>query len=90
MELKINKYTFNVTNKDWILDNGSCYQCMTLKHSVYEQNIRCSRDHVTIMGKNQFKQLVKENKLIDYTEKFHIKHPTWYVGCKIWKFNMEE
>jgi hypothetical protein len=32
MKLKINRYEFEVTNKDIILDNGSCYQCLTLKH----------------------------------------------------------
>ena len=90
MELKINKYMFNVTNRDWVLDNGSCYQCMTLKHSAYDYSVRCRRDYVTIMSKTQFKQLVKENKLIDYTEKFHIKHPGHYIACKIWKFNVED
>ena len=89
MELKINKYTFNVKNSDWILDNGACYQCMTLKHSAYDYSIRCRKDYVTIMSKKQFNQLVKENKLIDITGYFHKKYNK-YHGCKIWKFNVEE
>lgn len=51
MKLKINKWEFDVTDQDWILDNGNCYQCMTLKHSVYEQSIRESRMQVTKMSK---------------------------------------
>ena len=66
MLIKINRYTFNVTNKDWVLDNGSCYQCMTLRHNTTWRNNLC-KPEVTIMSKSQLKQLVKENKLVDIT-----------------------
>ena len=89
MELKVNKYIFNVTNRDWILDNGACYQCMTLKHSAWDQSVRCRRDYITIMSKKQFKQLLRENKLVDVTEYFHKKYNR-YNGCKIWRFNVED
>lgn len=89
MKLKINRYEFDVTNKDWILDNGACYQCMTLTHRMLEYKVAL-RDVPTMMSKKQFKQLVKENKLIDYTEQYFKNHPNYFhKGCKIWRFNVE-
>lgn len=32
MKIKINRYEFDVTNKDIVMDNGVIYQCVTLKH----------------------------------------------------------
>lgn len=91
MTLKIGRYTFeNITNKDWILDNGACYQCITLTHRSDDG----SRFHIvknvpTIMSKKQFKQLIKEDKIVRYTElEFS---PTWKSnssGCKAWRFNI--
>ena len=89
MKLKINRYEFDVSNKDWILDNGVCYQCMTLTHRVYETKYHIGRNIATEMSKAQFKQLVKEGKLIDITEAYQQKYPNRYPGCKIWKFNVE-
>jgi len=87
MILKINRYTFNVTNKDWILDNGACYLCMTLRHR--EKVMLHYADVPTIMSKKQFKQLFKENKLIDCSKAFHKKYNR-YTNCLIWKFNVGE
>ena len=89
MILKINRYTFNVTNKDWILDNGACYQCMTLKHKTTTMPYHIVKEYPTIMSKIQFNKLLKENKIIDITDYFHNKHYK-YLGCKIWKFNVGE
>lgn len=85
MRLKINKYEFEVTNKDWILDNGACYQCITLKHRVYEQSVRESREYPTKMSKKQFKQLVKDGILYEVTNS--PQNERW-KGCRIWKFNI--
>ncbi len=90
MRLKINRYEFDVSNKDWILDNGFCYQCMTLTH--YDRNASWISSHkqcATQMSKKQFNQLVKEGKLIDYTEDFRKAYPNIYIGCKVWKFNVK-
>lgn len=84
MELKINKYIFNITNKDWVLDNGACYQCLTLTHAVYEPRLYQVKHVPTLMSKNQFKQLVKDNNLI---EVFNTEQNKMYPGCRIWKFN---
>lgn len=85
--LKINKYEFDVTEKDLILDNGSCYQCITLTHNVYDPKLYMSKKVPTYMSKTQFKQLRKENKLIDVSEAFHRMYPGRYPGTTIWKFN---
>lgn len=85
MKLKINKYEFDVTDKDWILDNGACYQCITLKHRVYEQSVRESREYPTKMSKKQFKQPVKDGVLVEL--KGTELNKRW-LGCRIWKFNI--
>ena len=92
MKLKINRYEFDVTNRDWILDNGSCYQCMTLTHRVLEYKVKLI-DTPTIMSKLQFKQLVKENKLIEVPKQRlpeQIRSRYSEDWCRIWKFNVEE
>lgn len=86
MKLKINKWEFDVTDQDWILDNGACYQCMTLKHSVYEQSIRESRMQVTKMSKKQFKQLVKDGILYEVTNSPQNER---YKDCRVWKFKID-
>lgn len=89
MELKINKYIFsNITNKDWVLDNGSIYQAMTLRHRVYDTRYYLAKDVETIMSKMQFKQLVKDGLLVRDIERESKNFP--YAGCKAWRFNVEE
>lgn len=91
MELKINRYNFDVTNEDWILDNGSCYQCMTLTHKTL--NLHHISDMPTIMSKKQFMELKKKNLLIDDTETFKQLYPRRFgcwEGLKIWRFNIND
>ena len=83
MRLKINKYEFEVTDRDWILDNGATYQCITLKHTVYEQSIRESVYYPTKMSKAQFKKLVKDGILYEVKDSPQNKR---YKGCRIWRF----
>lgn len=90
MELKINRYNFDVTNEDWILDNGACYQCMTLTHKTL--NLHHISDMPTIMSKKQFMELKKENLLIDDTETFKQLYPHRFgcwEGLKIWRFDIK-
>lgn len=84
MKLKINKWEFEVTDKDWILDNGVCYQCVTLTHSVLCGNWG-SKDISTIMSKTQFNKLRKENLIVEWKDcPYKSKFVT---NVKIWKFN---
>lgn len=85
MKLKINKYEFEVSNNDWILDNGSCYQCMTLTHKEWSCKNILLRDAPTIMSKKQFKQLVKDGILYEVTNSPQNER---YKGCRIWKFHI--
>lgn len=87
MKLKINRYEFNVTNKDWILDNGACYQCMTLTHPEWSCRNILLRDTPTKMSRKQFKQLVKDGILVEVKNTNVNKR---YPECRIWKFNVEE
>ena len=92
MILKINKYTFNnITNKDWVLDNGACIQCMTLKHRGTDgSRYRLIKEYPTIMSQKQFKQLVKQGKLVyskELSDKFYPGETGW---CKVYKFNVTE
>lgn len=85
MLLKIGRNEYNVSNRDWILDNGACYQCMTLKYSVYDPRLYENRSQVQVMSKKMFKELLKKDQLI---EVFDI--PMRYKGCRIWRFNFDE
>lgn len=87
MKLKINRWEFDVTNEDWVLDNGAIYQCLTLKHWAYNSGLRIYQQVTTVMSKKQFNQLVKENKLT----KFHNgRLSLYYPDCTFWKFNLGE
>lgn len=83
MKLKINKWEFDVTDQDWILDNGNCYQCMTLKHHTWDW---LHPEAVTIMSKTQFKKLVKDGILYEVTNS--PQNEQW-KGCRIWKFKID-
>lgn len=89
MDLKINRYLCeNITNRDWILDNNACYQVMTRTH--YSTFHLISRQEIIIMSKKQFKQLLKEGKLIRFIELENSeKFKTHYGGCKAWRFNVD-
>ena len=95
MDLKINKYEFkNITNTDWILDNGSCYQCMTLTHiETSGRPYYIPRSYPTIMSKKQFATLLKQGLVVRYetmenSPKF--KKMYSYANCKAWRFNIDE
>ena len=84
MELKIGKNTYNITNKDWILDNGSIYQCMTLTYKVYDSKVHSSKNQIQVMSKKMFKDLVKAGQLVEFTTN-NLNNK--YKGCKFWRFN---
>lgn len=91
MKLKINRWEFNVTNNDWVLDNGSIYQCLTLRHHSPTASMSSCYNTATIMSKKQFNELVKLGKLIDATEEYSKKFLSdRFNNCKIWRFNVEE
>lgn len=91
MKLKINKWEFDITQDDWILDNGSIYQCPTLRHHSPSASMSNCYSAATVMSKKQFNSLIKEGKLIDATDEFLAKvSPNRFIGCKIWKFKIEE
>lgn len=91
MKLKINRYEFEVTNKDIILDNGSCYQCLTLKHP--QRNTQSytwiKHDIPTMMSKKQFEELLKNNQVVLLSEEKFPKLYSRYKGCMLWRFNVE-
>lgn len=89
MKIKINKWEFDVTNNDLILDNGSIYQCITLMHHSPSASMSSCYSTITKMSKKQFNQLLKENKLVDVTKEFNEKYPNRYINCKMWRFNVD-
>ncbi len=64
MEIKCGVRTFNVTNKDLILDNGACYQLITQK---YFQDWYY---HTPKVAKTLFKKLLKEGKIKKSEKKY--------------------
>lgn len=95
MNLKINRYMCeNITNKDWVLDNGSCYIVYTRTHTIYESSYGIPRECKIIMSKTQFNRLVKEGMLVRFTEIEKTKK--WkerfgrYDCMSAWRFNVEE
>ena len=96
MKMKINRYEFDVTNKDIIMDNGAIYQCVTLTHDShpYSGSYRyIAQKTATIMSKQQFNTLLK-NKQIVYLEPS--KFPNTYLrylhspsAAKLYRFNVE-
>ena len=89
MKLKINRFVFdNITDKDWILDNGCCYQCPTLKHIENSGSpYYISHEYWTIMSKTQFNKLLKQGiierfEALENTERFKQR----YSGCKAYRF----
>ena len=95
MELKIGRYTFtDVTNKDWILDNGACYQCVTLKHMENFGGRYCiMKPTWTQISKKQFKDLYKKGIIVEYpeleTDPRYVERYGQY-GMKAYRFNVEE
>lgn len=69
MKLKINRYEFDATDKDWILDNVKW---------IYDEYYNV---------KVQFKQLVKENKLVQFTNERLEEN---YLNCKFYRFNFDD
>lgn len=96
MKLKINRYEFDVTNKDIILDNGDIYQCMTLKHQ-HSPNAGGAYSYVrewiqTNMSKKQFKKLLKNNQVVLLSREQYPKLYQRYSesSLKLWRFNVEQ
>ena len=88
MKLKINRWEFDVTNKDLVLDNGSIIQCITLKHETSWYDNLCA-GRITVMSKKQFKQLLKDGLLIELKEE---QKPVKYRGiqyCRVYRFNVK-
>lgn len=98
MKLKINRYEFEVTNKDYIMDNGAVYQCVTLKHLGYPNAggrfAWITKPMSTIMSKKQFSELLKKNQLVLMDKE---KYPKTYArhglygdsDIKLYRFNVE-
>ena len=57
MEIKCGRRTFEVTEKDRILDNGACYQLITRYY--FDGWHRC----IPAVAKATFKKLLKEGKI---------------------------
>ena len=91
MKLKINRYEFEVTNKDIILDNGACYQCLTLTHPQRNSQSYTwiKHDVPTMISKNQFKELLKNNQVALLTKGQCPKLYSRYAGYKLWRFNVD-
>ena len=92
MKLKINKYEFDVTNKDIVMDNGALYQCITLKH---DSGLRFGGMISTIMSKQQFNTMLKNNQLVlldpakyPNTYRNHI-HSDMVSSVRLYRFNVE-
>ena len=64
MEVKIGRKIFTLTNKDRILDNGTCYQLITQK--IYKDWGYTS----PVIPKTLFKKLLKEDKIAKTDEKY--------------------
>ena len=65
MEITLYKRKFNVTNKDRVLDNGSCYQLLTQRY-FHDWCYICP-----VMSKTLFNKLRKEGKLVLSKEKWN-------------------
>ena len=95
MNLKINRNVCeNITNKDWVLDNGSCYQVYTRTHTVYETRYGIPKQQLIQMSKAQFNKLVKMGALVRFTalerSAAWIKIYGKYGIFKAWRFNVEK
>ena len=92
MKMKINRYEFEVTNKDIVMDNRACYQCLTLKHASHPTGSYTWITNMipTLMSKKQFEELLKANKLILLDKE---KYPNIYAkyaeGIKLYRFNVD-
>lgn len=98
MKIKINRYEFDATNKDYIMDNGRCYQCLTLKHTFNPHRTgryaQVTREVYTHMPNNQFNELLKKNQLVFMSREQYPETYARYVGnnirIKLYRFNFEE
>lgn len=98
MKMKINRYEFDVTNKDIVMDNGAIYQCLTLKHASHPTGSYTWITNMipTIMSKKQFKELLKINQLIlldrDLYPNTYLKYNKILDNkiVKLYRFNVKE
>lgn len=91
MELKIGRYIFNdISNKDWILDNGDCYQVMTRRPQ--DRNRYISVGIPVVISRKLFNQLIKTGKIIRYFEyeNSEIFKKRYTTQCKAWRFNVDK
>ena len=86
IEFKVGRYILNISEKDLILDNGTCYQIITQK--VGRSALHSSSP---VMSKKLFKELQKKEMI--YTNKeLKQKADAMYriPGMTFWKFNIEK
>lgn len=89
MKLKINRWTFDVTDNDWVMDNGAVIQCLTLKHDTsWYDNLGAGR--TTIMSRKQFNQLVKENKLVLIPKDYLPLKYRYATDVTMYRFNISK
>lgn len=83
MDLKIGRYFCdNLTSKDWILDNGACYQIMTRRRKDYTRAIPAYIP--IIISKKQFAQLKKEGIIVPAPD---VDLSNYFSDCKAYRFN---
>lgn len=81
--MKIGHRDFNISNKDVIFFNGSCYILMT--QSFISNWVNC---HPTV-SKTQVNKLLKENKLVEIKREYQYtttdQKEVWYIW---YRFNI--
>lgn len=80
-QIKIGRDIFTITNKDWILDNGSCVQ-------LASQTIRKGFDEYhPVLSKKLFKDLKIVGLL--YQDEETKKLEKRYTKCLVYRFDIE-
>lgn len=74
MEIKCGRRTFDCTDKDLILDNGSCYQIITKKY------FKDWYDYTPVLSKTLFKKLLKEGKIRKSKKRHATDFPSQYFN----------
>ena len=95
MKLKIGRYEIeDITNKDWILDNGACYQMWTRTYICDETRYRIAKNVHIRVAKALFNRLVKQGLVVRYEELEKTEAWKKRFGCsggiKAWRFNVEQ
>lgn len=84
MEIKINRRSYNVGNKDIVFYNGSCYQLMTRTYLKDWSNIH------PVISKTMFNSLLKKGLLVLIDEKLaYVAADGREMWHKKYRFNVE-